>query len=740
MSTTYQANFHSSPNNEVKEKLISALEKAGTMSVSELFPHYELARHERLYAEQAEFGLLIGQRLFDSQQYLQSLEKLEESLLLFKQENAFLKQAESNRAISNLFSEIGQFRNALNHDQASLKLNKQLGNQTEIFRDYERIGNVYLNLVEYDEAVSVFHEGLRLSKLANDETKIMRFLYKLGNAYNWNDQLNEAESFLDEAKMLADSKHEDLLRDQILVSLAIVYRKRGEVEKGKNFFIQVIENCKRNKNDSVLVGALRGLGNLFNDLGDHKMASIKLNEAIEICEEGKIPNHKVLLLGLCSLIHKVYLQLGEFQKAYLYFNKFYDLQQEMNANEIGLKMRYHEFRIQIESARREKEISEHKTHLKEMFLANMSHEIRTPINAVIGMANLLLQQPYLPPQTKYLTAIKKSGDNLLAIVNDILDFSKIEAGKLDIEVIEFNLQEVLDMVYQTMRFKAEERGLELKIRKSESLPNHLVGDPSRLSQVLINLVGNSIKFTSKGKVEITARELGSNKNESGNSVTVQFTIEDTGIGISADKFANIFESFTQAGSDTSRKFGGTGLGLTISKQLIELQNGKIWLESEVGKGTTFFFNITYSIASEETKVIDAEEIIPVEKLNGKKILLVEDNDFNKIVAKETLETLIPGIKIDTAENGIVAVKMNQEISYDLILMDVQMPEMNGYEATREIRKQTSSASSKVPIMAMTANVSKEEVDRCLSCGMNNYISKPFLPNDLLKKVATLILT
>lgn len=713
--------------------------QSADISEKQLAEIYTVAKNKNWFKELATVCFVWGKKLFAEQQFVTALEKLEEALLLFRQENLIQFQSEVNKILADLYSEIGHFKNALLHNQASLKLDKQSSNTEEVFRDYERIGNDYLNLIEYDEAVQAYHEGLRAAKNAHDENRVMRFLFRLGNAYNWNDQLHEAESFLDEALILAHNKKDEHIRDQVMVSLAIVYRKIGQLEKGKNYFLQVIENCKINSNDSILVGALRGIGNLYNDLGDYPRAIAKLEEAVLICEQGKIPNHKVLLLGLCSLIHKVFEHLHQYEKAYFYFNRFYDLQQEMNANEIGLKMRHHEFRTQIENARREKEISEHKTHLKEMFLANMSHEIRTPINAVIGMSNLLLQQEYLPPQSKYLNAIKKSGDNLLAIVNDILDFSKIEAGKLDIEHIEFHLQDVLDTVYQTLRFKAEEHGLEFRVRKSESLPNRLMGDPVRLSQVLINLAGNSIKFTSKGKVEIKA-ELNTNANDNiDNKLNILFSVSDTGIGISKEKFGSIFESFTQAGSDTSRKFGGTGLGLTISKQLIELQHGKIWLESEPGMGTTFFFNLLYDTAGEVEVVKEEIDVVPVELLSGKRILLVEDNEFNRIVAQETLEALIPGILIDCAENGIVAVKKVSEFAYDLVLMDVQMPEMNGYEATQEIRKSLQPPFSNIPIMAMTANVSKEEVDRCLTCGMNSYISKPFLPNDLLKKLAALVL-
>ncbi len=389
--------------------------------------------------------------------------------------------------------------------------------------------------------------------------------------------------------------------------------------------------------------------------------------------------------------------------------------------------------IEKERAELDKDRAEQSEKFKQQFLANMSHEIRTPMNSIVGMTNLLINSELQEQQRKYLNIIKKSSENLLVIINDILDLSKIEAGKMEFEKIDFLISEAIETVFHTVQFKAEEKRLALKYHIDENLPKAVQGDPVRLNQILINLSGNAIKFTEKGEVTISVKQL----SQSENRVLVEFSVTDTGIGIPEDKLNSIFESFSQASSDTTRKFGGTGLGLTISKQLIELQGGVIYVRSQPGQGTTFSFKMPYEIGSEEAigkKMMNIHDVLP-EELKGIKILLVEDNQFNQMVAVDTLEELVKGISIDIAENGNEALDRMKEKDYDVILMDIQMPEMDGFEATLQIRKIFPEPKNKTSIIAMTANVTKDEVDKCFEAGMDDYIAKPFVPQDLLNKLA-----
>jgi signal transduction histidine kinase/CheY-like chemotaxis protein len=399
---------------------------------------------------------------------------------------------------------------------------------------------------------------------------------------------------------------------------------------------------------------------------------------------------------------------------------------------VGLFFRLRHSRRTEKIIEAEKQKAQASERAKHQFLANMSHEIRTPMNAIKGMTDILIRRQPKADQIEYLDGIKQSSDSLLVIINDILDISKIEAGKVELEEKPFSVNELVHNVHTIMQYKAEEKGLELK--KDVPLKNLAVkGDATRLRQILLNLIGNAIKFTEKGVVttKITSEE-------AGDTLKLHFTISDTGIGIHEDRLDKIFKSFEQAYSDTSRKFGGTGLGLSISKKLVELHNGKIWVKSEKGKGSQFHFIIPYKIADvrmEETPPGYSESNIS-EQLNGIKILLVEDNPFNAVVAQEELEDAIDGVKVELAENGAIAVEKHKSGDFDVILMDVQMPKMNGYEATIAIRA-FDDEKSKTPIIAMTANVLKEEVDLCYDAGMDDFIGKPFDIKELLLKIHNL---
>ena len=380
----------------------------------------------------------------------------------------------------------------------------------------------------------------------------------------------------------------------------------------------------------------------------------------------------------------------------------------------------------------EKEKAENSERAKHQFLANMSHEIRTPMNAIKGMTDILIRRNPKEDQKEYLEGIKQSSDSLLVIINDILDISKIEAGKVELEHEPFSVNELLNNVHTIMQFKAEEKGLELKKEMATEELN-VIGDANRLRQILINLIGNAIKFTEKGLVTTTIKS-----DKADGILNLHFTVSDTGIGIDEDHADKIFKSFEQAYSDTSRKFGGTGLGLSISKKLVELHNGKIWVESEKGKGSRFHFTIAYKMAAEKIENAKAETTNTniTEALKGINILLVEDNQFNAVVAQEELEDAIEEVKIELAENGAIAVEKLRSSHFDIILMDVQMPVMNGYEATKAIRALNNDKAN-TPIIAMTANVLKEEVDLCQQAGMNDFIGKPFDTSELIQKIYTL---
>ncbi len=373
--------------------------------------------------------------------------------------------------------------------------------------------------------------------------------------------------------------------------------------------------------------------------------------------------------------------------------------------------------------------------IKEQFLANMSHEIRTPIHGILSLSEILLKTRLDDEQSRYLAAIKKSADNLLVIINDILDLSKIEAQKMTFENVRFNLRETVNMVCEMFKPKAIEKNIELKINIDESLPAFLSGDQVRLSQVLNNLAGNAIKFTDKGivKLEVSSGEI----NEK--YCLVNFKISDTGIGIPQHKLNSIFDSFTQAGDEITRKYGGTGLGLSICKKLIELQGGRISVESKINEGSVFTFSLSFENIGADVTTKAGDKILN-EKYTGRpiKILVVEDNDINRLVISTIAKDW--GFILENAVNGSQAIDKVSENNYDLILMDIEMPGMNGYETTNYIRKNLSASKSNIPILAMTAHANTEEKEKCFHAGMNDYISKPFETAEFKNKIIALIST
>lgn len=385
-----------------------------------------------------------------------------------------------------------------------------------------------------------------------------------------------------------------------------------------------------------------------------------------------------------------------------------------------------------------KELAERSASLKQKFLANMSHEIRTPMNAVIGMSNLLESEAknFTPSQHKYLRGIRNASEHLLVIINDILDFSKIEAGKLEIENVPFSLHEVLQNVSHTFKYKAEQKDITLQLHTEESLPDMLLGDPTRLMQILLNLVSNAIKFTDEGSVEIEVGVL----QEGSKHVELVFSVIDTGCGIPEGRLEVVFDSFSQISRDTTRRFGGTGLGLTITKKLIEMQGGTLSVRSKVGQGSTFSFVLKYPKSEQERQTAKSfsHAAFDTTALPDLTILLVEDNELNQVVAEDTVKKWNENIVVDICENGLEAVETLQQHPnrYDMVLMDVQMPKMNGLEATQHIRKELNLVN--LPILAMTAYATTGEAERTIMAGMNDYISKPFDPAKLYRKIVKLV--
>ncbi|MES2426620.1 MAG: response regulator [Bacteroidota bacterium] len=389
-----------------------------------------------------------------------------------------------------------------------------------------------------------------------------------------------------------------------------------------------------------------------------------------------------------------------------------------------------QFEIAMEKAQKSSEA-------KSEFLSIMSHEIRTPLNAVIGMSNLLISGNPRTDQKENLDVLKFSANNLLSIVNDVLDFSKIESGKLVFENIKFSLSDLLKNICGGQMLNADAKGVLFKLDIDSRINNKILfGDPTRITQIVFNLVSNAIKFTEEGIVTVKATCM----EDRHNKVAVNFSVKDTGIGLEQSRLDAIFEPFIQESLSTTRRYGGTGLGLAIVKRLLELQGLKIKVNSKLGVGSEFSFNMEFPVSTEVVQLVNNEQPLPIvenkKALSAVRMLIAEDNPMNVMLMKKMLSkwSIIPSV----AENGERAVELVQYGNFDIILMDLQMPVMNGFDATMEIRKMHDPQKSRIPIIALTASALFDIRERVQESGMNDYVSKPFKPNELFEKIQNLV--
>lgn len=662
-------------------------------------------------------------------EYEKGLQNLQKANEIAKEIGDLGLEAKVFNNYGRIYRNMGDLAFALKNFEDALAINEKIGNELNQTINLTNISNLYYDLNDYDTALEYATKCLPIFEKHDNPAKLFSIYNTLGDIYF---KKNEYDKALKYFHLNYETTEPDTIQRTITHSgLGKVYYKLEDTEKAYKYLNLALDEAEELKNIEAKIAALYYLGRLEFQQNQYRKALEYLEAASELAEE---TNRRHDLMSIHEFLSYLFDKMGDIPKAFEHIKQFEKLKEEIFHQNTFNKLRNLQVRNQMALAKKEKEVAEKTAQLKQQFMANMSHEIRTPMNAIVGMVRLLLEKDPREDQLRYLNAIKQSSDSLLVIINDILDLSKIEAGKIEIEHIDFSFREMIQSVEEIMGIKADEKNLNFKIHIDDSIPDRLIGDPTRVNQILINLIGNAVKFTDKGYVDLRVKN--KEKNATEHQLLLLFEIEDTGIGISKEYVATIFESFTQAGTDTARKFGGTGLGLTISKQLVDLMDGKIYVESELGVGTTFFVEIPIKIADQQHITVKKDKITDDtrERLSNISVLLVEDNEFNRMVAEDTLKSIIHPIHITIAENGEEAIQKVKEKDFDLILMDIQMPIMNGLDATRHIRTKMDAPKKDMRIIAMTANVLEEDIRSYLQAGMNAYISKPFHTEELLLKM------
>lgn len=585
------------------------------------------------------------------------------------------------------------------------------------------LAEAYLIQKRYKEAIDLFETCVQqFEQLKNEKYKIGA-IYALGKAYHLYGQHQKGLKYMLEAESLTQSTDIFFVDELKHISSAFAATQQSDLA-----YAYLLQYSARN--DSIASIDIR---DRISVLQTHYEAAFqakeKQQEIVLLGQEKKyfqkilffVIGFSILILGLSFFLAILYRNTKRLSQILTKRN------QTINGQNGKLKKLNQELIIA-------KEVSEKAAKIKEEFLASMSHEIRTPMNAVIGMTDILIDEEPRDDQIENLKTLKFSAKNLLTLINDVLDFSKIEAGKITLEQIDFAIEDLLMNVLETFKLSKSKKNVAVVLEKDlASLKYQVKGDPTRLTQIFTNLLGNALKFTEEGHVKLIAKTTKITDQQ----VHVYFAVEDTGIGIPKEKFDHIFKSFTQAADNTTRLYGGTGLGLSITKNLVELHHSKIQLSSEVGVGSTFAFEIVFNLGQvirPKTKAKIENNLSIKEGLENRSILLAEDNKINQLVAKKILSKW--KVKLDIANDGEEVLEYLEKQAYDVILMDIHMPRMDGYQATKAIRA-LDNEKAKTPIIALTAS-DYSISENIRKSGMDDFLAKPFNPNELHNRICKAI--
>ena len=710
---------------------------------------------------------------------------------LYSQTNEKTDSIQYYLNLSNLNIKEDSYKKALFYTQKAINYSKATRNIEAQADQTFRLGKIYFDLKKYNDAIKTFHNSIEFYKKLEPSSNYAYCNYYLGLSYIEKKDFNDAEiSFNNTKSILTELRRSDSEEINNLLNLqqGIIKKSKGNYDSASAIFKTIIAKQDNETLLNARAEALYQIGTIEATKDRNNLALNYLNKALELSTKNKNTDQQSnVLLALSS----VYYKMLDKNNAYSYlkqhlnlkesisilnnkrleiddYDKFKESERLKEITQIDSKNKQQEkankfsklisilaislisilsllslslyknniirtqSNLMLKEKNKELEIAKDKaekaSNARSEFLSTVSHELRTPLNAINGITHLLLEEKPKKSQMNYLSSLKFSGDYLTKFINEILEINKIDSNKFEIEYINFNVKQLLENIQNSLKELALINNNKFILKIDSDIPDFLIGDPTKLSQVMMNLINNALKFTKNGTVSVSTK-LKSLKSE---NATLYFEVTDTGIGIPEDKLKSVFDSFSQGSIEVNRKYGGTGLGLTIVKKIIKTLGGRIALKSVVGKGSTFSFELKFNIGSDLLKVEERIKTYDDSVLMNKKILLVEDNKINQMVSAKMLEN--KGIICDIIDNGEEAIETARNNKFDLILMDVHLPGINGTVATEQIRK----FDQKTPIIALTAISLDENREILLSFGMNDVITKPFIPEEFYSTIANYV--
>lgn len=660
----------------------------------------------RNISAQADQTYILGKIYFDLQKYDDAIDSFTESISLFEQTN----KTTTNLATAYYYQGLALIEKS-NFSTAEIALHKakyffnQLKNT-----DYDELldlqeGIIYRNNGNFEMATSLFNNIVAKPLTTTSANSIAEAFYQIGLIEKENNRNNLAISYFNRALTINENQENLEQKAKILLALSNVY---NTILDKSNAYSYLKMHLNLKENLSLVNNEKLGIDDYENFKETQRLNKLEKVQKQNIENERTNKFSKLINLLSVSLISILSLLSFSLYKTNKIKKKSNQLLQEKNSELIV-----------------EKEKTEKASQARSDFLSTVSHELRTPLNAINGITHLLLEEDPKKSQLHYLSSLKFSSNYLATFINEILEVNRIDSNKVEIEYINFNIKNLLEDIKNSLQEQAIKNNNNFSLTIDPKIPDNLIGDPTKLSQIFMNLINNALKFTKDGKVNVTAKLITGDTK----TAKIWFDITDTGIGIPDDKQEIIFESFSQGSVAINRKYGGTGLGLTIVKKLIEILGGTIALKSKLGKGSTFTFGLDFIVDSNPVQITEKPEITELDTLKNKKILIVEDNKINQMITKRMVENR--GAITEIIDNGEDAIELIKNNDYELVLMDVHLPGINGTIATQKVRK----FNTKLPIIALTAISLNENREMLLSFGMNDVIMKPFVPEKFYQVIA-----